>query len=65
VSRWYAKAVDREFADVEDAAFRQRDKLERNGRPSLAPALPQPQRRKQTRNTPTIAAIISSDYNHR
>jgi hypothetical protein len=80
VSRWYAKAVDREFADVEDAAFRQRDKLERNGRPSLAPkarkhpdddiegacaavdrhdigALPQPQRRKQTRNTENVVEM--------
>jgi hypothetical protein len=80
VAMTHTETVDGEFADVEDPPLRQRNELQRDGCPSLAPdsgehpdddverrraavdchdigALPQPQRRKQTRNAEHVVKM--------
>src|ERR1700674_299884 len=76
----HAETVGRELAGVEDPPLRQRNELQRDGPPPLAPesgehldddverpgaavdrhdigALPQPQRRKQTRNAEHVVEM--------
>jgi hypothetical protein len=80
IAMTHTETVHGELADVEDPPLRQRDKLQRDGGPSLAPesgehsdddverrratvdrhdigALPQPQRRKQTRNAEHVVEM--------
>jgi hypothetical protein len=80
VAMTHTETVDGELAGVEDPPLRQRNELQRDGRPSLAPesgehpdddverpraavdrhdigALPQPQRRKQTRNAEHVVEM--------
>ena len=80
IAMTHTETVDGELAGVEDPPLRQRNELQRDGRPSLAPesgehsdddverpraavdrhdigALPQPQRRKQTRNAEHVVEM--------